>query len=253
MRRLWLVLGAALTVAALAVSTGLVWQAVADPSPPSELTWRSIPFRGGALTIEAGDDIHVHIQAGRAGSVGIGRNLIWTGRKPTVSEEWADDALRLDGGCSGDHLPGLPDCVINYQLFVPPETDVEATTSASLSVSGIHGDVSLTSAWGLVDADDLTGDLRLRSETGDIDAARLRGGVVDAETGTGTVRLSFDTPPADVRAVVRAVGDIGMDLPEGDYDVTASAPETDVESRVDPSSSRKVRATTRDGVIHICC
>ncbi|MFG1944921.1 DUF4097 family beta strand repeat-containing protein [Nonomuraea sp. NPDC048826] len=253
MRRHWLILGTAMTVIALVISANVVWEIFVDPSPPSETTWRSVPFRGGTLTIEAGDDIHVHIQAGPAGSVGIARDLVWTERKPTVSEEWAGDALRLDGGCPGDRLPDRPDCVINYQLYVPPETDVVATTSASLSVSRIHGDVSLTSAWGRVGADDLTGDLRLRSETGDIDAGGLRGGTVDAETGTGTVRISFDTPPSDVRAAVRASGDIGMDLPEGVYDVVVSAPRTDVESRVDPSSSRKVRATTPDGGIHICC
>ncbi|MGI5273728.1 hypothetical protein ACQEUU_31630 [Nonomuraea sp. CA-218870] len=254
MRRLWLILGTVLTVAALAVSTGVVWAALADPSPPSELSWRSIPFRGGALTVEArGDDVSVHIQAGQAGSIGVERDLVWTGRKPTAREQWDGGTLRLDGTCPGGGHPAMADCLIRYQLFVPPETDVSATANAPLSARRMRGDVSLTSVWGAVGAHDLTGDLRLRSETGDIAADRLRGGAVDAQTGTGTVRLSFETPPSDVRATVRASGDIGLELPGGVYDVIAGAPNTDVDSRLDPSSSRKVRASTPDGGIHICC
>ncbi|MDA0634937.1 DUF4097 family beta strand repeat-containing protein [Nonomuraea sp. MCN248] len=254
MRRLWLILGTVLTVAALAVSTGVVWAALADPSPPLEVSWRSIPFRGGALTVQAdGAEVSVHIEAGQAGSIEIERELVWTGGKPTVSEEWDGGTLRLDGACPGEWRPTGRDCRIRYQVFVPPETDVEATTNAMLSISRMRGDVSLTSARGTVGVHDVAGDLRLRSETGDILADSLRSGTVDAETGTGTVRLSFEIPPSDVRATVRATGDIELALPQGVYDVTASAPKTDVDSRLNPSSSHKVHASTPEGDIRICC
>lgn len=255
MRRFWLILGTVLTGVTLFLSTSVVWQLVADPHPPTEVTWRTIPFQGATLTVRAGrDDVHVHILAGRAGSIGIERELTWTGGKPDVSEQWSDGVLRLDGACKEDSSSYYERvCLIQYRLFVPPETDVEASASSMLSVGGMHGDVRLTSVWGDVSASDTTGDLLLRSDSGNIDGNALRADAVDAETGSGRVNLDFDIPPSDVRAVVRASGDVEVDLPNGVYDVTADAPNTRVKTRSDPTSARKVVATTPDGGVFICC
>ncbi|MER6946864.1 DUF4097 family beta strand repeat-containing protein [Nonomuraea sp. NPDC000554] len=255
MRAVWLVLGAVTTALALLLSTSAIWNEFARASLPTETTGWSRPFRATSLKIEVGEgDIGLNVLAGEAGEVVANRTMEWSRDKPVVTEKWGDGTLRLDATCSGSDPRSRPRCQVFYDVFVPPEASVEATTgSGPLNVSGLYGDVRVTSAAGDLGLVGVAGAVWARSGTGEIRARELSGGQVDAETGEGSVNLSFSGRPTSVKAVVRASGDVNLSVPGGSYDVTSDAEESRIDVKREPGSARKIIARTPDGSVFVCC
>ncbi|MEU0566327.1 hypothetical protein ABZ297_13145 [Nonomuraea sp. NPDC005983] len=255
MRAVWLVLGAVTTALALLLSTAAIWNGFAKAGLPTEAAGWSIPFRAASLKIEVGEgDIGLNVLAGKAGQVVVDRTMRWSRDKPVSTEKWENGTLRLDAACSGSDRRSRPLCQVFYDVFVPPEASVEATTGSNpLMVSGLYGDVRVTSTAGDLILISVAGAVRARSGTGEIKARELSGGQVDAETGEGSVDLSFRTRPTSVKAVIRASGDVNLSVPGGSYDVTSDAEGSRIDVKREPGSARKIIARTPDGSVFVCC
>ncbi|MDF2709153.1 MAG: hypothetical protein K0R62_4805 [Nonomuraea muscovyensis] len=256
MRKVWLVLGTIATAFALTLATVGLYHGFADADPPTETTRRSITVDQAVLGLQAGKGVRdLAILPGEAGELVVERWMRWSGSKPNVTEEWDGQTLRLGADCP-DRRRGALICDVQYVLFVPPEATVEATTvSGFLTVRGVQGKVRATTVSGDVNVSDILGDVHIRTDSGDVEAGQLSGERTDVEVGSGDVLLSFRQPPSNVRAVVRAAGDINVLMP-GDrisYDVTTSATNVDLDVRRDPGSPRKITAETGDGRIRVCC
>lgn len=256
MRRLWLILGTVATALALTLTTVGLYHGLADADPPTETSRRSIAVDQAVLSLQAGPGVHaLAIEAGEAGEIVVERWVRWSERRPTVTEEWDGRALRLGAGCPGLRH-GTPICEVDYVLFVPPEATIEAgTVSGSLYVGGVQGRVRATSVSGDVRVNETLGDVHVRSDSGDVRGMELSGGRTDVEVGSGDVELGFRQPPTDVRAKVRAAGEVNVIVPDDrtSYDVTTSATAVDVRVRHDPGSPRKITAETGAGHVRVCC
>ncbi|MEV0197453.1 DUF4097 family beta strand repeat-containing protein [Nonomuraea sp. NPDC050691] len=256
MRAIWLAVGTIATIAGLIVSTALLFHGFADAERPSELSRGSFPWQGAQvrLVIEEGVT-DVSIITGEAGEVVVERWVRWTDRKPEVTEEWGAGSLRLSTDCQSSARRSPPSCQVGYAIQVPPETALEATTAtASLNLSQIHGKVRVTSVSGDVNVDGAAGDLYVRSGSGDVKAMALGGERADVEVGSGGVHLVFRQPPAEVRAVVRTSGTVMVEVPrKSTYDVTADAPNVDMDVRREAGAPRRITASVAEGLVDICC
>ncbi|MFG1710630.1 DUF4097 family beta strand repeat-containing protein [Nonomuraea sp. M3C6] len=257
MRAAWLVAGAVVTVFALLVSTALLWREFARARTPSDTTLRSIPFDQQEVRVKAGKgQVNLFIMPGRAGELLIQRSLRWSRDRPTVTEDWdiRSRTLRLDAVCPGYDQPDGPVCQADYLVSVPPETDIEAsTTGGELNVNRVFGSVRLSSVSGNVHVRDLSGPLWARTGTGKVDAEGLDGEQADVEVGFGDVELSFVNAPTSVKAVVRTSGDVRVAVPPVPYQVTADAAETFLDVRKDAAAPRKIIAKAPSGVVTLCC
>ncbi|MEU4511622.1 hypothetical protein AB0G05_19185 [Nonomuraea wenchangensis] len=257
MRALWLTAGAMATVIALVGSTAALWTAFARAREPVVTDLRSIPFDGDTVEIKAtAAPVSLFIAPGQAGELMISRSLSWSKERPKVSETWdpATATLRLGTDCPGSGQPDGSFCEADYTIFVPPETDVVAgTTAGELDVHALFGSLRLTSVSGPVRLDEVAGPVWARTGSGDIDAGRLGGESADLETGAGEVRVAFTGRPTFLRAVVRTRGDVSVVVPPAPYAVTASGTNTTLAIERDMASPRKIEVSTHAGSVSVCC
>ncbi|MEV0621178.1 DUF4097 family beta strand repeat-containing protein [Nonomuraea sp. NPDC050404] len=257
MRALWLTAGAVATAIALLISTASLWSMFASAREPREHTSRSIPLDHKAVQIRTGKgQVDLFITSGQAGELRIDRYLQWSKDRPTVTEDWDErtGTLLLDAVCRDHDQPQGPTCRASYTLFVPPEVDVEAgTVGGAVAADDLFGSVRLTSVAGDIRVTTLSGDLWARTGTGDVVAESLRGERADVEAGSGDLRVTFQSAPSQVRAVVRTSGDVDVWVPRNVYAVTAEGVNTTLSVRHDPDASRKIVATTKDGYVSVCC
>lgn len=253
-RSLWLFVGVALTTVAMLIASTAVWQIIARADEPTEHKIRTIPVTGTKLKIEVmKGGVNLAIEPGPAGELTLDRELRWSGQKPTVVEDWDGSVLRLSATCPEEDKPRGPTCLATYVVFVPPETELEASTmSGSLGVRGLYGAMRLSSVSGNVDVSETPAGIWVRTGTGNISGRGLRGGAADAEAGNGDIRLDYNKPPSSVSAVVRASGDIQLDVPQERYDVSVTADAiTTVDVTQDATSSRKIVARTSEGAVWV--
>ncbi|QYC44760.1 hypothetical protein Nocox_36005 [Nonomuraea coxensis DSM 45129] len=257
MRALWLTAGAMATVLALLWSTAALWTTFARAREPVVTDLRSIPFDGDTVEIKAtATPISLYVVPGRAGELLISRSMSWSKERPKVAEDWdpAAATLRLGTDCPGSDQPDGPLCRADYTVFVPPETDVVAgTTAGELVVDNLFGSLRLTSVSGPVRLDEVAGPVWARTGSGDIDADRLGGESADLETGAGEVRVAFTGRPASVRAVVRTRGDVSVVVPPAAYAVTASGTNVTLDIGRDMTAPRKIEVSTVAGAVSVCC
>lgn len=254
MRAAWLTAGAVATVIALLLSTALLWRGFSKGRAPQEFQRKSIAFTLPTLKVRTGKgQVNLYILPGKAGELQLNRYLRWTSLdRPAVTEKWDGRSLLLDVDCKGSGQPDGPLCEADYTLLVPPETDIEATTTVGdLGVNQITGGVRLTTVSGQVSADNTTGKVWARSGSGTIEARGLYGDQVDVETGSGDVDMNFIIPPQKVRAVARAMGNVSVSVPPSDYDVTVEGRNTSVEIEKSPDSSRKINALAPLGSVSV--
>ncbi len=257
-RTAWLVAGGMLTALTVAFTALAAWAEITRVRPSTETTLQPRAFTSPKIVVEATGHVNVSVVPGAAKRLGLERTLLWTRGRPVVTEEWDGRTLRLDVRCPGGDRPGGPTCRVDYFLSVPAETDVEAASRrfGHVSVSGIQGDLRLSTAMGDVVVDGTGGALLVRAQTGNVIGTGLRSAGADVETGTGDVDLRFATPPDDVSAVVRASGDVKVRVPDGQeheegYDVRTGTENASVGVRRDPAAPRRITALTGSGELSV--
>jgi hypothetical protein len=161
--------------------------------------------------------------AGPARQVDIERRLRGH-TKPTIEQTWQGNTLHIRVHCpQGRRWPPSNDhCAAAYTLQLPVDTVVNArTTSGSLNVFGIAGDLSLTTHSGDITLSNTTGAVRVRADSGSVTGGRLRSTDVNAQLKSGAARLTFVAAPRSVTAKT-ASGEIDIAVPEGRYRTHAS-------------------------------
>jgi hypothetical protein len=195
-----------LVAAALAVLCGLVFAAT-EAFTKSETR---------VQTLGAGvEQVVVHADAGDVRLVGSTQPRVvvrsesrWLLRKPRVTAGRRGEELVLRGDCPSQALRDR--CGADFTVEVPFAVDVR--------VDGDAGDIEV---------EDLAGNIRLRTDAGDIMGSGLQPATTRVHTDAGDVDLGFDTSPALVDAFSDA-GDIAITVPEGEYRIDTETDAGDV-------------------------
>lgn len=257
-RTAWLIAGGTLTAFTVAFTALASWAEIMAVRPSFETTLQSRALTSPRIVVEATGHVNISVVPGATKRLGMERTLFWTQDRPKVTEEWDGRTLTLDAHCPGGDRPGGPVCQADYVLSVPAATDVEAASHrfGTVSVSGIQGDLRLSTAVGDVVVDGAGGALRVRAQTGHVIGNGLRSAGTDVETGTGDVDLKFVAPPDDVSAVVKTAGNVAVKVPAGEdyeegYNVRTNTGSAIVGVRLDPAAPRRITALTGAGRLSV--
>jgi hypothetical protein len=175
-------------------------------------------------------------------------------RSPHWRETVDRDAgtLTIDGGCPSFNTVW---CSVNYDLEVPAGVSVKVDgDDGTLDVSGVDGDLDLSSGNGSIHVRDIGGDLTLHAANGRIDGEAVRSRVADVSASSGRVELAFATVPDTVRAR-SSNGRVDVVLPADAtaYRVDANSDNgsEDVAVRTDPTSAHRVDASSSNGRVTV--
>ncbi|GAA3445218.1 DUF4097 family beta strand repeat-containing protein [Planomonospora venezuelensis] len=198
---------------------GLAEQAVSSYDVPEKVL---------RLTVDAGSGDIVVNESDRTG-IKVTETIHWNKEKPETEHVVTGDTLALKYTCPGGF--GAVTCSVDYKIEIPKGVTVKADTGS--------GDIVLRSLSGEVDAD--TG-------AGDIDATGLGGKRFLADSGAGDIEAKFAAAPDDVQ-IETGAGDATVRLPRETYRVTAEtgAGDETIEVANDASASRTVRVETGAG------
>lgn len=150
----------------------------------------------GQVVLHA-DAGNVRLVGSTAPRVTVRSESRWLFRKPKVTAERQGETLVLRGDCPQQALRER--CGADFTVEVPFNVDAR--------VDGDAGDIEVN---------DLAGNIRLRTNAGDIVGSGLQPATVRVHTDAGDVGLAFDTQPALVDAFSDA-GDVSITVPEGEY------------------------------------
>lgn len=200
-----------------------------------------------AVEVDAGaGDLQVLADGGS--STRVEARESWSFSRVRHTERVVDGVLQLQASC--------PDwygqCGLSYVVHVPAGTTVRARTgSADVKVTGV-GAVDLTASSGNVRVRDTTGELVLRSSSGDVRVTGARAGRVSARAGSGDVDLSLATAP-DALDLATGSGDLAVRLPDAGYRLSTRTGSGDEHVRVrgDDASPRTLTARTGSGDLDV--
>jgi hypothetical protein len=160
----------------------------------------------------------------------------------------------------GDRLTVRGTCTAFPQTFCSDDITVRVPSSVRVVVDGLGVRVSgvsgalLESHGDDVEAESVSGTVRLRSHGGDVSAIGLRATTVDADSSGGDVSLTFAGSPQHV-AANSSGGDVNLVLPDRSVayrvETSASGGSAGSEIRTDPTSPRLIRATSSGGDVMI--
>ncbi|MEU9513267.1 DUF4097 family beta strand repeat-containing protein [Micromonospora sp. NPDC048169] len=171
----------------------------------------------------------ITVTAGSGGTVHVTETIRYTGAKPVPQHNVVGSDLTFTSGCASH--PGS--CSVDYHLEVP------ATFKATLDSAG--GTISVTG---------LSGELNLTSGGGAVDASGITPATITARTGGGAIQLTFTKPPESVR-VDSSGGDVTLRLPRDRYSIDAqgSGGTTTVEIPTDAASAHRIGVHSGGGDI----
>jgi Putative adhesin len=204
----------------------------------------SVRTGGGQVALAASTDgrVHVHSRV-RYGLV-----------RPTLTEQSNAEGVRLEAGCRGWFGLGFSGCEVDYTVAAPPNFTVEVRSGGGeIRARDLAGDVSLSTGGGDIDVSGNGGTLSMTSGGGTITTSGLRGPVVQARTGGGSVELSFTYPPGRVSADSGG-GDVNVAVPGGpayQVDAGTGGGETTIDVRTDPQAERVIHAHSGGGDVHV--
>lgn len=186
----------------------------------------TLDFRGPVRAVEidlgAGE---VTLRGDSRNDARVRRTMRHGLRRPRLYEHVDDGVLRLH----------VSSGIVSYEVDVPRGAAVQVRGgSASATVIG------------------LTGPVELRAGSGSLEGRALGTQEVHAVTSAGSIRLSFDSQPAEVE-VATSAGSVDLALPSGPYDVDAKteAGETRVAVPTFPGARCRVRAHSSAGSVRI--
>ena len=169
--------------------------------------------------------------------------LSWAGdTPPVVRTRLAGETLLIFAECP----TGTRRCSIDLDVSVPETTDVDVQSAeGGVLVEGVAGVVALDVAVGAVTLKDVTGNTRvnlvegdlgldavvgrldLSIGTGDVDGTALSAPTFSMTAEKGGANLIFTDQP-DILTLSTQRGDLNLQLPRGDYEITANAPRGDI-------------------------
>ena len=177
-----------------------------------------------------------------------GRRFAWLAPRTTVRT--VDGVLEVTATCPPFFALI---CAVDYVVEVPPAATVEVRADVgAVSVRGVEAALDLRTEVGDVTVAKAARPVRVRTSTGDVSATGLGSGRVSAVTAVADVLVDALTAPETVEA--RAdVGDVTVRVPDGTYDVDASAGVGHVRIgvRTAVASPRRITAGTGVGDVDV--
>ncbi|QYC42373.1 hypothetical protein Nocox_23850 [Nonomuraea coxensis DSM 45129] len=229
MKRTTLIAGV-LALAATAAGCGIAGpaaQATSSYEVPGDVTGLRVEVDSGTVELVGAD---------RRG-VRVTERLTWRKHKPETSHEVRGGTLDLVHGCPATFGLGAigGECEVSYRVEVPKGVRAEVgSDSGDLTLSGLSGEV------------------RVSSDSGTIRAEGLAGGRVTATSDSGDVTLAFTAQPDQVttendsgRTVVR--------VPAGPYRVEAETDSGDkrITAAADASARRSIKVSSDSGDLEV--
>ena len=230
-RALWVVLGTLLAIGGVWWGTINVVSQLAHEEHDAQ---HSYPAAGITELSVANDNGLVQV-VGTATDTIVVRSHITEGlTSPTDRQRIVDGRLQLDANCSAFTMNW---CNVAYRIEVPADI--------ALSIRADSGNVRVS---------DVTGDVTLHTDSGDISASGLRSATVKASADSGDVHLSFAAAPQAVDASADS-GDVEVTVPDDatGYRVDAGANSGSVDNRlhVDSASARTIKAHADSGDVRL--
>jgi|JI10StandDraft_1071094.scaffolds.fasta_scaffold582463_2 hypothetical protein len=185
----------------------------------------------GNVTVRGGDEPKVEGALEWAGEV-----------RPELRTRLAGDTLLVFASCP----EGTRRCRLDLDVVVPDTTDVDVNSAlGDVTVQSLAGVVDLDVTEGLVTVADVTGNTRVSLAEGDlvldhvigrldliVGEGDVTGGALEAptfalSTTKGSADVGFSLQP-DILTMATEKGDLRVQAPRGDYEITASAPRGEV-------------------------
>jgi Putative adhesin len=172
---------------------------------------------------------------------------------PRWVAELRGGTLGVTGVCGDDGF--VFDCAVDLTIAVPAGIPVQIrSATGDVTVVGAFSGVDATTNTGDVLAQGVAGPVRIETNTGDVRALSTTGRVVDADTDTGDVRLTFDAPPDTVAARTNT-GDVRVVVPDDgtvyEVDADTSTGDTGVDIQDVPDAGRTITAQTDTGDVRV--
>jgi hypothetical protein len=222
-----------LVVAGVLFAVCVVAFAAAEALTKEQTSMRRLSGRVERVIVHA-DAGDVRLEGSTEARVSVRTERRWLWRKPRVSAVQRNEVLELRGECPAAAI--LERCSADFVIEVPFDVDVQ-----------VDGDACD------IEVNDLAGNIRLRTDAGDIRGAGLQPASVRATTAAGDIDLAFDTSPVFVDAFSDA-GDVSLAVPGGEYRVDTATDAGDVMLEGVLRNDRAVRrivAETEAGDVNI--
>ncbi len=177
---------------------------------------------------------NTQIEGTDTNTISVTEQLHYTGNPPQTSYPITGRQLALSYTCPG--VFDVNSCSVTYVVKVPRGLAVQ-----------IDDNVGSTTLTGLA------GQLTLTSSTGNIDATGLTSTAVRAHANAGTITLGFTAPPTTVDAQAQ-VGSVTIRLPAGTayaVDAGSQVGVADVTVQRDPGSQHRITARSQVGSVSI--
>ncbi|BCJ38226.1 hypothetical protein Athai_57290 [Actinocatenispora thailandica] len=207
---------------------------------------RSFDLSADSLTVLADNDVTV--VPGKAGAVTVDR---WLTGKAANRASWQlhGDELRVTAPCVGVNL----NCGARYRVTVPADLAVSLSTDyGEVSAEGLTGGLNVAAEHGDVRLSRMSGPIRVSTDYGQVSADQLRSDDVMARSDNGDISLKFRTAPT--RATARSTyGEISLTVPDSSYHVVTQTKYGDVVSQLtdEPDAKRALTAETDNGDVAI--
>ena len=246
-RLLWLGLGSALAVVALAFGTLQTVSALAHDTFTENLTF---PAAGISVLEVDADNGSVEITGADVEEISVvaevSDGLFGTRHDATVE----GGTLQLQTTCP----PLSTWCSVDYRVVVPRPVSVVLHATNHVTVRDVTGYVRVDADNGRVDLARLGGDLAVNVDNGRLTAVGLRSPHVGVDADNGRIELDFAAAPAEVTASSDN-GSVDIVVPDtGEayrVDVRTDNGSQDVGVRTDPESARAIVVRTSNGSVTV--
>jgi hypothetical protein len=190
-------------------------------------------LRGLAARLQGFPPGPIQVTAAPVTHVQVTETIVYYRTPPAVVQSVSGGRLFLaDPACANDG------CSVSFAVKVPPGVAVTAaggpmyisgTSGASLdsdglpvSVTNIHGPLTVSTHGGPLQINGLTGPLRADTGGGQLVATRVAAATAVVTTGSGAAQLAFSAAPTSVM-VSTAGGLVELSVPGGPYALTANS------------------------------
>ena len=235
----------------VALILGGVYWALTGLTEDTRTSQQSYAVQGLQLTVDA-SSADVELRSGNVHEITVNRRFERNVFGSDPEEKYKDGKLEIrDTGCGFMSFG----CDTTYVITVPDDLKVTVEgSSGDLKVSDLPAGGSLKTSSGDIEAHSIGGDLRLESSSGDVEAQDLTAASVTTESSSGSVELSFNTPPMTVQAESSS-GDVTVRIPAGSktykVDTDTSSGDESANVKIDPTSDRSITAKTTSGDVTI--
>ncbi|WP_420110608.1 DUF4097 family beta strand repeat-containing protein [Pseudactinotalea sp.] len=206
----------------------------------------SFAVAGDHLTITKNSGGEIELRPGDSDRVEVTR---WfSGSPDDATWDLVDDELLLATDCGF-----LSSCDVQYRVTIPRDLAVTLESSnGDVLAADFDTAVSIHTENGAITVTDVSGELVLRSTSGDQQASGISSDKVEAHAENGTVDLGFTDTPSSV-TVSTENGAVTLRLPDDPYDVTVSTDNGSVTQELtqQANSPHTIDVTTENGAIDL--